>query len=263
MKAFRLAFGEGLPETIMNKKIVIFGATSAIAYEAAKLYAKQGCDICLIARDSSKLAILQQDMSTRYPASNSMTIQLDMNHIEQHKETIKKVIKTFKTIDIAIIAHGTLSNQQACQNSVDELMQEYQTNCLSYLSLLSLLGNYFEKQQKGSIVAITSVAGDRGRQSNYVYGSAKAAVTAFLSGLRGRLAKKNVHILTVKPGFVDTPMVAHLEKNFLFAKPEKIALDIRKAINKRKQVIYTPGFWRWIMLVIKLIPESIFKSMKI
>lgn len=245
----------------MNKKIVIFGATSAIAYEIAKIYAQQGYDICLVARDVAKLKILQQDMATRYPSANSMSIQLDINHIEKHQEVLQKILESFKVIDIAIIAHGTLSNQQACENSVDELMQEYQTNCLSYLSLLTLLGNYFEKQQKGSIVAITSVAGDRGRQSNYVYGSAKAAVTAFLSGLRARLSKKGVQVLTVKPGFVDTPMVAHLNKNILFAKPEKVALDISKAISKKKHVIYTPGFWRWIMSIIKLIPENVFKSL--
>lgn len=244
----------------MKKTVVIFGATSAIAFAMAKLYAKQGANLCLIARNSEQLTILKQDLTARYQVS-VVTILQDLNDILTHEALLNQMSKQYADIDIAIIAHGTLSPQSVCQSDVACLIQEYQTNCLSYLSLLTRLANYFETRQKGSLVAITSVAGDRGRQSNYVYGSAKAAVSAFLSGLTARLSKKNIHVLTVKPGFVDTPMVAHIKKNRLFAQPDHVAHDIVTAIERKKNVLYTPGFWRWIMLGVKLIPECIFKRL--
>jgi short-subunit dehydrogenase len=128
---------------------------------------------------------------------------------------------------------------------------------------LSILANYFEKRGEGTLAAISSVAGDRGRQSNYVYGTAKAAVNAYLQGLRNRLYSKGVHVLTIKPGFVDTPMTAHLKQGPLFASVDQVARDIVKAIEKKKCIIYTPWFWRWIMLVIRLIPESLFRRLKL
>jgi decaprenylphospho-beta-D-erythro-pentofuranosid-2-ulose 2-reductase len=246
----------------MSKKVVIFGATSAIAYAVAKVYAKEGAELCLVARNKERLSVLQQDLATQFDAK-VITKVLDMNEIARHPALIEDIVGQMTELDVALIAHGTLSDQSECQSNIDTLMQEYSTNCLSYLSLLTLLGNYFEKREQGSIVAITSVAGDRGRQSNYVYGSAKAAVTTFLSGLRNRLAKKNVQVLTVKPGFVDTPMTADIKKGVLFAQPEKVADDIVKAIEKKKNDIYTPGFWRLIMMIIKSVPEAVFKRLSL
>jgi short-subunit dehydrogenase len=134
---------------------------------------------------------------------------------------------------------------------------------LSALSFLTLLANYFEKRGTGTLAAISSVAGDRGRQSNYIYGTTKAALSTFLQGLRNRLSSKNVHVLTIKPGFVDTPMTAHLKRGLLFATPEKVAQDIIRAIAGKKSVLYTPWFWRWIMLAIKMIPETIFRKLRL
>ena len=128
---------------------------------------------------------------------------------------------------------------------------------------MSLLANYFEKRGEGTLAAISSVAGDRGRQSNYVYGTAKAAVNTYLQGLRNRLYSKGVHVLTIKPGFVDTPMTAHLRQGPLFASADRVARDIVKAIEKKKCIIYTPWFWRWIMLLIRLIPEPVFRRLKL
>jgi decaprenylphospho-beta-D-erythro-pentofuranosid-2-ulose 2-reductase len=142
-------------------------------------------------------------------------------------------------------------------------LAEISTNGLSVVALLTLVANQLEQQGHGAIAVISSVAGDRGRQSNYVYGSAKAMVSAFLSGLRQRLAKKGVHVITVKPGFVDTPMTAHLPKGPLWAKPEQVAKDIRRAIDKGQRIVYTPGFWRFIMLIIKHIPEFVFVKLKL
>jgi decaprenylphospho-beta-D-erythro-pentofuranosid-2-ulose 2-reductase len=120
-----------------------------------------------------------------------------------------------------------------------------------------------KQNETGTIAVISSVAGDRGRKSNYVYGSAKGGLTIFLQGLRNALSGSGVHVLTIKPGFVDTPMTNDFTKGLLWAKPEKVAKDIKRAIDKKKNIIYTPWFWRWIMLIIRLIPESVFKKMNL
>jgi decaprenylphospho-beta-D-erythro-pentofuranosid-2-ulose 2-reductase len=162
-----------------------------------------------------------------------------------------------------LIAHGTLPDQQACEASYDVTRREMEVNALSVISMLTYLANHFEKQGHGSLAIISSVAGDRGRQSNYVYGSAKAAVTVFLGGLRNRLHGAGVHVLTIKPGFVDTPMTSEFPKGPLWASPEKVAKGIHKAILKRRDVVYLPGFWRMVMRIIREIPEPVFKRLKL
>jgi short-subunit dehydrogenase len=146
---------------------------------------------------------------------------------------------------------------------VDKALEEFQVNCTSVISLLILLANYFEPRKRGCIAVISSVAGDRGRKANYLYGAAKAAVTVFLGGLRGRLAKSGVSVITIKPGFVDTPMTASMRKGLLFASPRKVGEGIYHAMLKGKEVVYLPWFWRPIMLVVKSIPEPIFKKLSI
>jgi short-subunit dehydrogenase len=162
-----------------------------------------------------------------------------------------------------LIAHGTLPDQQLTQRSVELTMKELSTNALSTISLLTLVANVFESQKSGAIAVITSVAGDRGRQSNYIYGSAKAMVTTFLSGLRQRLTPQGIAVITIKPGFVDTPMTKEFKKGLLWAQPQQVAKSIVKACEKGSSVIYTPSFWALIMLIIKIIPERIFQKLKI
>ena len=160
--------------------------------------------------------------------------------------------------DTVLIAHGTLSDQKACEGSVELTLQEINTNALSVVALLTRIANRFAQRGAGTIAVISSVAGDRGRGSNYVYGSAKALVTAFLSGLRQRLVKCGVKVVTIKPGFVDTPMTAAFAKGPLWARPERIAEGIVRSLDQRGGTIYLPGFWRAIMLVIRALPESLF-----
>jgi short-subunit dehydrogenase len=157
-----------------------------------------------------------------------------------------------------LIAHGTLSDQKACEGSVELTLREINTNALSVVALLTLIANRLAQRRAGTIAVISSVAGDRGRGSNYVYGSAKALVTAFLSGLRQRLGKCGVNVVTIKPGFVDTPMTAAFDKGMLWAQPERIAHGIVRALDRNSSTVYLPGFWRPIMLVIRAIPESLF-----
>jgi decaprenylphospho-beta-D-erythro-pentofuranosid-2-ulose 2-reductase len=182
----------------------------------------------------------------------------DANQFDQHAALLADATRFMDGLDTVLIAHGTLSDQDRAQTDMPYALGEISTNGTSVVSLMALAGQQLEQQGRGAIAVISSVAGDRGRQSNYVYGSAKALVSAFASGLRQRLSKKGVHVITIKPGFVDTPMTAHLKKGALWAKPEQVAQDISKAIDKGRSIVYTPGFWRLIMLIIKHIPEAIF-----
>jgi decaprenylphospho-beta-D-erythro-pentofuranosid-2-ulose 2-reductase len=244
------------------QRVLIIGATSAIAQEVAKIYAADGSQIFLVARNSQKLEQVAEDLSVR-GADSVEKLSLDLADIERHEEIVATIEKLPGGIDLALIAHGTLPDQKACEINVRDTVQELQINFISSVSLLTLLANYFEKQGSGCIAVISSVAGDRGRQSNYVYGAAKGGLSIFLQGLRNRLSKTGICVLTIKPGFVITPMTADFKKGILWAQPKKVANDIVSAIRKRKNVLYVPWFWRWIMLIIRNIPESIFKRMSL
>lgn len=244
------------------KKILIIGATSAIANETAKLFAKDGAELFLVGRSGDKLQAIEADLKVRGAVSVA-SHKLDFTQLTGYEEMIDAAINMLGGMDAVLIAHGTLPDQKECEQSPEKMLEEYTVNCTSFLKLLTLLGNYFEKQGKGTIAVITSVAGDRGRQSNYVYGSAKGAVSLFLQGLRNRLASKGVNVLTIKPGFVDTPMTADVPKNPLFASAQKVAKGIYSAMKSGKDVVYLPGFWKIIMGIIKSVPERIFKGLKL
>lgn len=244
------------------KKILIIGATSAIAEATARLYAENGDRLALIARNESHLDAVAQDLRHR-GADSVATFVLDANDFDRHEEVLLAADEALGGLDFALIAHGTLPDQDACQRSARVMLDEFSTNCTSTLSLVTFLANMLEPRGQGVIGVITSVAGDRGRQSNYVYGAAKGAVGLFLGGLRNRLHGSGVHVLTIKPGFVDTPMTAEFSKGALWATPSAIARGIRSAERRRKDVVHLPGFWRMIMLVIRLIPERIFKRLSL
>lgn len=239
---------------------MIVGATSTIAYETAKFFARRGAELFLVARNFEKLHAVADDLEVR-GAKRVETCLLDLTRIEQHQEMINTAIETLGRLDMVLIAYGTLSNQQLCQQSVEKMLEEFTINCTSVISLLTILANYFEQQKRGCITVVSSVAGDRGRRNNYVYGAAKAAVSIFLQGLRSRLYESGVTVVTVKPGFVDTPMTASLRKGILFTPASVVGAGIYKAMIRKKEVVYLPWFWRLIMLVIKSIPEPIFKRL--
>lgn len=242
--------------------ILIIGATSAIAEAVARQYAQTHHSLFLVGRNKDKLETISKDLSVR-GASKADFYALDMNLIDQHETMLKQALEVLGSIDIVLIAHGTLPNQEDCQNSVEQSLHELNTNAISTIALLTILANQLEQQGHGKIGVISSVAGDRGRQSNYVYGSAKAAVSTFLSGLRNRLNDKGIQVLTIKPGFVDTPMTAEFDKGPLWAKPESVAADIISAFDKNRNTLYTPWFWQGIMMIICSIPEFIFKKLKL
>ena len=244
------------------RKILVFGATSAIAEATARIWAKSGDSLFLVARNSTKLESLAVDLK----ALGSHKVEIasaDLNDIASHVALIDTAELALDGIDTVLIAHGTLPDQALCQQSVETSLLEIKTNALSVISLLTDIANRFEQAKQGTIIVISSVAGDKGRQSNYVYGSAKSLVSVFTSGLRQRLQKSGVAVVTIKPGFVDTPMTAAFKKGILWSTPEKVAKAIVRAGNKRSAIVYTPWFWLWIMLVIKSIPEFIFKRISL
>ncbi len=243
-------------------KVCIIGATSAIAQETAKLYAGRKDDLFLVGRDDDRLSTIAADLKIR-GASSVNQFALDLTDIDRHEELIKTAWDKLNGMDVVLIAHGVLGVQKDSEVSYSEVERVINANFVSTASLLTLLANKFEEQKSGTIAVISSVAGDRGRKSNYVYGSSMAAKTVFVDGLRGRLLSSGVQVLTIKPGFVDTPMTKDFKKGLLWAKPEGIAKGIVKAIDKKKDVVYMPFFWYWIMCIIKHIPERIFKKLSI
>jgi len=242
------------------KKILIIGATSAIAEATAQRYAKEGASLYLLARNEERLASLIADLKIR-GASSATYALLDVNDRSRHEAVLKEVIKTLGTIDVALVAHGTFGDQKACEDDVERALLEFETNAVSTMALLTRLANLFEKQHGGTIAVISSVAGDRGRPSNYVYGTAKAAVTTFCEGLQARMFRSGVHVLIIKPGMVATPMTEGLTMPaLLVAKPDQIAADIVRAIEKKTDTLYTPWFWKYIMAGIIHLPSALFKK---
>lgn len=244
---------------LIMQKILIIGATSAIAEATAKRYAKQGAALYLLARNEERLQDLARDLEIRGASSVAYAL-FEANEFTSHASLLNRAFNIVGNIDIALIAHGSLGNQKACEKEFDSTLHELNTNAISFISLLTHLANYFEKSGQGTIVAIGSVAGDRGRQSNYVYGTAKGAVAIFLQGMRHRLYKSGVSVITIKPGFVDTPMTRSFKKNALWVDADTIAAGIEKSIKRKKDVAYIPSWWGMIMFLIRALPEFAFKK---
>jgi short-subunit dehydrogenase len=245
------------------KNILIIGATSAIATACARRWAPTGARFFLTARNAERLQQVAADLGAR-GATRTACGQLDIDDLDAHAALLQRVGDELGDIDIVLIAPGTLPDQQACEQDPAVAVREFNTNAVSLIALLTPLANRMEAQERGVIAVISSVAGDRGRPSNYLYGSAKAALSAFCEGLRARLAKSGVHLLTIKPGFVATPMTAGLPLSGpLVATTDKVASDIVRAIEKRKDVLYTPWFWAGIMLIIRSIPQRVFKRLSL
>lgn len=247
---------------MVARRVLIIGATSAIAQAVARAFAEEGDALFLTGRREERLKAIADDAKIRGSVVAGFAV-LDVNVIDSHAEVLAQATTALGGLDVVLIAHGTLPDQARCQASVELTLQELRTNAMSTIALLTRLAEIFERQRSGTIAVITSVAGDRGRESNYVYGAAKAAVDTFLEGLRQRLHKSGVRVTTIRPGFVDTPMTAHFRKGLLWASPETVGRRIHSAIVKGADVIYVPAFWRGIMFLVRLVPGPLFKRLRL
>jgi decaprenylphospho-beta-D-erythro-pentofuranosid-2-ulose 2-reductase len=243
----------------MNK-ILIIGACSAIAQETAKCFARDGFKLYLADLNIERLETVQRDLLSRFQ-SEVFIEKFDANDFSKHELILNLAENAMGGLDAILIAYGTLPDQQKSQQDVNLILKEFALNGTSVISLTSYAANFFEQRKNGCIAVISSVAGDRGRRSNFIYGAAKGAVSLYLQGLRSRLLASDVKVVTIKPGLVDTPMTANLKKNFLFASSKTVGEGIYKAILNGNDIVYIPGFWRMIMMIVKLIPERIFKKL--
>jgi len=250
--------------TTQQKNVAIFGVTSAIAEQVARLYAQQGARLFVVARDAARLDAIKQDLQVR-GATEVFAHAMDFGQTDQFKSLVTSVRECLGGIDVALIAYGTLPDQAACVRDAALSQRELLTNFASPVCLLTELAQTMSAARHGIIGAITSVAGDRGRSTNYVYGAAKGGLSVFLAGLRHRLADSGVEVLNIKPGFVDSPMTAHINKGGpLWATPQRVAREIHRALeNGRGGALYTPRFWWAIMTIIRCLPWFVFRRLKI
>jgi decaprenylphospho-beta-D-erythro-pentofuranosid-2-ulose 2-reductase len=243
------------------QRVIILGATSGIALEVQRQLARRGCELLLVARSPQRLAEVQSDLLVR-GARQVLTYSANLSLVQQHAGVFEFVRHNFADFDTVLLAYGSMHNQQDSETSVDILMEELQVNFVSAAAILTLFAADLERRRTGCIAAITSVAGDRGRRSNYVYGSAKGALSLFLQGLRSRLHPAGVRVITIKPGPVQTPMTDHMPNAGRFAEAQQVARDITDTLESRSpDVLYTPKIWRYVMAGVRHIPEGIFKRL--
>lgn len=243
-------------------RVLVVGATSAIASETARRYAAYGTRLFLTGRHAERLEAVAADLRVRGAAAVETAV-LDVTDHGRCQEIVDTAWAAFGGLDVALLAHGTLPDQARCQQSAEQAVAALDVNFVSTVALLTPLANRFEAAHRGCIAVITSVAGDRGRQSNYVYGAAKGGLDRYLEGLRNRLFRSGVAVVTLKPGFVDTPMTAELRQGPLFVSARRAGAAVHRAIERRRNVAYIPWFWRPIMAIIRAIPEAAFKRLRL
>ena len=248
----------------MSRKVLILGATSAIAQALCGNLARRGYSLILTGRNAGELELIANDLRIRLQGE-SVVEPFDALDFAHHPAFIDRCIEHADgDLAGAILCYGYLTEQAGTESDFEQARRTIDVNFTSAVSVLNLLASYFETRNRGFIAAISSVAGDRGRASNYTYGAAKAGLSAYLQGLRGRLQKAGVRVLTIKPGFVDTPMTKGLldPNSLLVASPDRVARDIDRAIHRGKDVLYTPWFWRGVMFVLRGMPEWLFKRLR-
>jgi len=245
----------------LMKRIVILGATSGMIQPLLRKMAAQGNEMLLVARSQERLDAVRSDLLAR-GAGTVITFETDLTCSPDLVFSFAE--ECFSDFDTLLLSYGTMLDQSKCQIDAEQAIREIQTNFVSAVALLTVFARHFESRHCGTIAVITSVAGDRGRRSNYVYGAAKGGLSIFLQGMRSRMSQYGVRVLTIKPGPVSTAMTANLTNVPMAADPEMVARDIYHALkNSTSNVIYTPRRWRWIMAMLNAIPEHVFKRLPI
>jgi decaprenylphospho-beta-D-erythro-pentofuranosid-2-ulose 2-reductase len=244
------------------RKILVLGATSGIAEATCRIWASQGASLFLVGRNAEKLATVAADLRTR-GASYVDTAVADLDDTDKHPALLAHAINSLTGMDIAYLAHGILGNQPNAEQDFNTAAQILHTNLMAPVSLLTWLANFCVQRHAGTLAVISSVAGERGRKSNYVYGASKAGLSAFLGGLRNRVDREGVTVLTIKPGPVKTAMTSGMKGSEKFADVNKVAQSIVSAIDNRRDNLYVPFQWQPIMFVIRNIPERVFKKLNL
>ena len=242
------------------RRILVLGATSGIAEACIRLWANRGDALYLVARNEDKLAVVAADARTR-GASHVGSAVANLDDTNAHPEVLAHAINSLGGLDVAFLALGVLGDQGDAEKNFGTADQILHTNFVAPVSLLTWLANYTAQRHAGTLAVLSSVAGERGRKSNYVYGSSKAGLTAFVDGLRNRIDRDGVKVMTIKPGPVKTAMTEGMKGSAKFADVEAVAASLVKAIDRGDDVVYVPGIWRVIMAVIRAIPERVFKKM--
>lgn len=240
--------------------MVIIGALSAIAKGVAQEYAKAGSRFFLVARNEEALLELAKELQT-LGAVQCVVYVADVRQRDSHADVVQRCVADLGRIDVVLIAHGVYPDREITASDVDIMLDSFMTNAVSTISYMHRFGDVLKQQAHGLLAVLSSVAGDRGRLKNYHYGSAKAAVSAYASGQRAELADHNVRVLTIKPGPVSTPMTTHTDMP-LQVSVSRVVPDIVRGIEEQRCVVYTPWYWRWIMLVVRMIPERLFMKLK-
>lgn len=242
-------------------QILIVGATSAMARGAAFAWAAQGHRLLLAGRDSGELARLASDIQVRF-RTRAQIVSVDLDENDDRPDWVAALEQTFGQVDGVLLAAGWMPDGETMRRG-DTALRVIQRNYTGPVALLNAFADVFEAREQGFIIGIGSVAGDRGRQSNYPYGAAKAGLATYLAGLRNRLYHAGVQVMTVKPGFVDTRMTFGLPGLFLVADPMRVGQQIVAGQRQGRNEIYVPGFWRLILLIIRHVPEFLFKRLKL
>jgi short-subunit dehydrogenase len=250
------------PAAKLSRKILVLGATSGIAEATCRIWAAQGAQLFLVARNPEKLEAVAADLRAR-GAAYVGTAVADLDDTDKHIELLSHAVNSLTGMDIAYLAYGILGEQSRAEEDFEHAAQIIHTNFVAPVSLLTWLANFCVQRHAGTLAVISSVAGDRGRKSNYLYGASKAGLTAFLGGLRNRVDREGVTVLTIKPGPVKTAMTATMKGSEKFADVNKVAATIVKAIDSKADNLYVPFQWQPIMFVIRNIPDRIFKKLNL
>jgi decaprenylphospho-beta-D-erythro-pentofuranosid-2-ulose 2-reductase len=245
-----------------SKKILVLGATSGIAEATCRIWAQQGASLFLVARNAEKLAVVAADLRLR-GARYVDTAVADLDDTDGHPALLAHAINSLTGMDVAYLTHGILGDQAKAEREFNTAAQILHTNLMAPVSLLTWLANYCAQRRAGVLAVISSVAGERGRKSNYAYGASKAGLSAFLGGLRNRVDREGVTVLTIKPGPVKTAMTGHMPGSEKFADVNAVAKSIVAAVDRKQDTLYVPFQWQPIMFVIRHIPERIFKKLNL
>lgn len=247
-----------------KKRIVIIGATSAIAEHCARIWLeKQPADLILVGRDAQRIERVATDLKVRSPESEIQIVKAEFLKPEAINATVETIVQP-DNVDVVLIAHGSLPDQTDCQDDLKACREALDVNGISPVLYAEAFAKAMEKANHGTIALIGSVAGDRGRKSNYVYGAAKGLVTRYAQGLQHRFAGSRVKVVLIKPGPTDTPMIAHLKgKGAKLALVEDVAKQIVEGVELGKPVIYAPGKWWLIMMIIRHLPSFVFNKLEI